>query len=141
MAKVVLISCVSKKLSRPAPAYALYTSDLFKKNLAYAKSMRPKAVYVLSAKYGLVPLAKVIAPYDKTLNTMPAAAVHAWAKGVLKALRPKVGKQDEVVFLAGQRYRKHLEPEFGRVSVPMRGLGIGRQLAFLKKQTQHASKK
>lgn len=137
MATVVLISCVSKKLNKPAPAHELYISDLFKKNLAYARKLKPKAIYILSAKYGLVPLEKRIAPYNKTLNTMKDKQVRAWAELVLKDLRGKVGKKDQVIFLAGERYRKYLAPEFSKVSVPMRGLGIGKQLAFLK----HALKK
>lgn len=137
MKKVVLISCVSRKLGHRARAEDLYVSDLFKKNLAYARALKPDAIYILSAKYGLLGLGKVIEPYEKTLNTMKAAEVGFWAQHVLQQLKGKVAPEDKVIFLAGEKYRKHLLPHFTKAVVPMRGPGIGRQLAFLK----HATKK
>lgn len=136
MARVALISCVSKKLGHAAPAGELYVSDLFKKNLAYARSLRADAIYVLSAKYGLLGLDEKIEPYEQTLNTMREREVRAWSERVLEQMRGKVGAGDEVIFLAGERYRKYLAPHFTTVSVPMQGLGIGRQLAFLKHATK-----
>jgi hypothetical protein len=132
MAKVVLISCVSRKLGHKARAGELYVSDLFKKNLAYARSLAPHATYILSAKHGLLSLDDEIAPYNETLNTMKDAQVRAWAAKVLEQMRGRVGAGDELVFLAGEKYRKYLLPHFRNTSVPMQGLGIGRQLAFLK---------
>jgi len=41
MKKIVLISCVKTKLDRKAKAKDLYSSDLFKKNLEYAKLINP----------------------------------------------------------------------------------------------------
>ncbi len=41
-------------------------------------------------------------------------------------------KTDEFVFLAGERYRKYLLPLLKNVSVPLQGMGIGKQLAFYK---------
>lgn len=137
MAKVVLISCVSKKLRHSAPAGELYVSPLFRMNLAYAKSMRPSAVYILSAKYGLLELDHVIHPYNETLNTMPMARVKKWAERVLRELGARHDlRKDEFVFLAGERYRKFLMPHMTRATVPMKGLGIGRQLKYLKHATR-----
>jgi len=132
MAKVALISCVSKKLSKPAKAGELYVSDLFKKNLAYAKLLAPNAIYILSAKHGLLGLDEEIEPYEQTLNTMKDAQVRAWAESVLVQMQGKVGAEDEVIFLVGEKYRKYLMPHFKNAAVPLQGLGIGRQLAFLK---------
>ncbi len=43
---------------------------------------------------------------------------------------------DEVVILAGVKYREnlmtHLQARFQKVSVPMEGLQIGRQLSWMK---------
>ncbi len=132
MAQVVLISCVSRKLPHRAKAGDLYVSDLFKKNLAYARSLSPSAVYILSANHGLLGLEDVIEPYEQTLNTMKDAQVRAWASRVLEQMRGKVAAGDQVVFLAGEKYRKYLMQHFVSAQVPMQGLGIGRQLAFLK---------
>lgn len=132
MKRVVLISCVSRKLPHKAAAGELYVSDLFKKNLAYARSLSPDSVYILSARHGLLGLEEIIEPYEQTLNTMKDKEVRAWAGRVLEQMHGKVGAGDEVVFLTGEKYRKYLLPHFINAQVPMRGLGIGRQLAFLK---------
>ena len=52
--KIVLISCVSAKLSRRSKVRDLYISTLFKLNLKYAEKLRPDNIYVLSAKHGLL---------------------------------------------------------------------------------------
>jgi uncharacterized protein DUF6884 len=59
---------------------------------------------------------------------------------VLGDLRRRCRSGDHVVILAGERYRKHLVPalkDWGcDVSVPVEGLGIGRQLGRLNKHTK-----
>jgi len=90
MKKIVLISCVSQKLSEKARAEDLYTSTLFKLNLQFAKKLNPDKIYILSAKYGLLDLNKKIDPYHVTLNNMPAKERKSWAEGVLKQLNQRV---------------------------------------------------
>ena len=90
MAKVVFISCVSKKLSYKARAQDLYISPLFKLNLAYAKQLKPDKVFILSAKHGLLGLNDKVAPYDTTLNTMHDRERRVWGDKVLKQLKGKV---------------------------------------------------
>lgn len=46
---IVLVSCVSKKADTPQKAKDLYISDLFKKSLAYACSLEPDGIFILSA--------------------------------------------------------------------------------------------
>ena len=132
MVKIVLISCVSKKINHISKAKDLYISPLFKKNLAYAKSLNPDKTYILSAKYGLISLNDSIEPYDKTLNNMKIDEKKEWAEGVLKQLRKVCDlKNDQFIFLAGNNYRKFLVPHITDYAVPMCGLGIGRQLKWL----------
>ncbi len=101
MRKIILISCVSKKLSHKASARHLYISPLFKKNLAYAQRLNPDAIFVLSAKFGLVDLDQEIEPYDLTLNTMSADQIKVWAVRVLTQLSERADlSQDHFVFLA-----------------------------------------
>lgn len=134
MSRIVLISCVSKKLKKPAKARDLYVSPLFKLNLAYAESLKPDAVYILSAKHGLVPLEKTLAPYNETLNTKRVSEIDAWAARVRTQLRRVADfERDEFIFLAGERYRRYLIPHLRRTKIPLKGLGLGRQLQFLKK--------
>lgn len=70
MKKIVLISCVSKKVSRKAKAKDLYISPLFVGNLRYARSLKPDNIFVLSAKYGLLELETEVDPYNTTLKDM-----------------------------------------------------------------------
>ena len=132
--RIYLVSCVSQKTPYPAPAQHLNTSIWFQKARAYVlKSGSPW--FILSAEYGLVHPDDVLTPYDKTLNNMSAAERRAWAEKVQSQMGQSLPDADEVVILAGTRYREHLEdwlyPRFARVQVPMRGLQIGKQLQWL----------
>ena len=133
MGKIVLISCVSKKLSNPVKASDLYVSSLFKKNLAYAKKINPDKIYILSAKYGLLSLDQVISPYNVTLNTMKNIEIKKWSEKVLVDLKKVANLEtDEIIFLAGIKYRKYLIPNIKNFKIPMEGLSIGKQLRWLK---------
>ncbi|MBN1545149.1 MAG: hypothetical protein JW902_00655 [Syntrophaceae bacterium] len=132
MAKIVLISCVSKKRLNKCKARDLYISPLFKKNLQYALKLAPDQIFILSAKYGLVGLDDEIEPYDQTLNTMSARENRQWARQVLQQLSAKADlKNDHFVFLAGAKYRKNLVPYMTYVEIPLEGLRIGEQLQRL----------
>lgn len=132
-----LVSCVSKKAAAPAPARDLYLSDWFQKARAFVES-RGGPWYVLSAKYGLVHPDEIIEPYDHTLTTMSISARKAWAQRVARQLELERFHAQTIVVLAGRRYREFLMPALQRmadsVEVPMEGLGIGRQLAWLKER-------
>ena len=130
--KIVLISCVSKKLPNRAPARDLYVSPLFRLNLKYAQILRPDAIFIVSALYGLLDLDTVVEPYNLTLNTMSSHDVQDWAKRVLKQLRERADlEHDHFVFLAGHKYRTFLVPGLHSFDIPMEGLTIGRQLHYL----------
>ncbi len=138
MEKIVLISCVSKKLSCKTVAESLYISPLFKYNLAFAKSMNPNKIFILSAEHGLLYLDKEIEPYDKTLNNMNSREIKAWSEHVLKQLKDVSNTDEDMfIFLAGDRYRKYLLPHIKHYQIPMKGLGIGKQLGYLKKKVAY----
>lgn len=133
MKKIVLISCVSQKLPRKAPAEAMYISTLFKLNLKYAKQLKPDAIFILSAKHGLLDLNQEIEPYNITLNKMSDSEKQAWAQKALNQLGQCANLQDDrFVFLAGKNYRKYLTPALRLFDVPLAGLTIGKQLQTLK---------
>lgn len=134
--KLVLISCVSKKLLHRAKARDLYVSTLFKLNLKYAISLSPNEIYVLSAKHGLLELEREIEPYEQTLNNMRAAETKEWANNVLQQLRSVTSLEEaEFIFLAGEKYRKYLLPHIKNAVVPLERLRIGEQLQRLKDLT------
>jgi hypothetical protein len=134
---VALVACVGKKNPGPMAARDLYASDWFRKASAYA-AREADEWYILSAKYGLLPPDTVIAPYDETPKGMLAAARREWAKRVMEKLARRLDPGDKVMVLAGQDYRVGLvEPlrQIGcTVLIPMKGLRIGEQLAWLKRQ-------
>ena len=130
MSTVVLVSCSAGKESKPMPAEKLYNSDLFKKQLEYAKKLAPNNnIYIISAKYHLVPLNKTIPPYNLTLKEMPSSEREKWSEVVKKQLEQKGYnlQKDKFVFLAGNAYRQYLEPQMKNVEVPFEGLRIGQQ--------------
>jgi hypothetical protein len=140
MKRMVLISCVSKKLPHAALARDLYVSSLFQFCLRYAKTLKPDAIFILSAKYGLVALDQQLEPYNDTLNTKRDADIRQWAQGVLQQLRTKIDlERDTVIFLAGEKYRRHLIGQIRHTEIPLSGLTIGRQLQFLKQALAHAT--
>jgi len=91
--------------------------------------------FILSAEYGLVARGRVIAPFERTLNTTPVAEHRAWAGRVSEQLTAAAPELSHVVFLAGERYReflgRHLTDRGVAVSVPMEGLRIGEQVSWL----------
>jgi len=135
--KIVLVSCVSKKDDKPQPAADLYQSHWFKKASAYAKQIGDEW-YILSAKHGLIDPTEVIAPYDVTLNNMKSSDRKLWAKNVFEKLKDLLSPGDEIVFLAGTKYRENLitplEKLGVQVSIPMKGLRIGEQMSWLNKK-------
>ena len=142
--KIILVSCVSKKLSKPAPAKDLYQSSWFKKARAYAE-IEGDQWFVLSAKHGLLLPDEVIEPYDISLSKMPHVERVRWADLVGSQLSyvDLLGDftfQSEVQLLAGQMYRRYLIPWLEQsgftVTVPMKGLGIGQQLRWLMERVK-----
>jgi cytoplasmic iron level regulating protein YaaA (DUF328/UPF0246 family) len=135
--KIALVACVSKKAEDPQPAADLYQSAWFKKASAYAKQNSSRW-YILSAKHGLIPPEQVIHPYDETLNDMKAAHRRSWANNVKKQLRSVVEEEDQVIILAGVKYREDLIPFLNKigcaVEIPMEGLRIGEQMSWLNQK-------
>lgn len=138
MANVGLVACVSRKRPEASKASELYDSPLFKKAREFVER-HCDSWYILSAKYGLVEPREVIDPYEETLNTKSRSECRHSAQRVLADLRPRLQAGDHVIMLAGIRYREYLVSELVRrgcdVEVPMEGLGIGRQLQWLSRQT------
>lgn len=131
---IYLVSCVSKKCATPSRARDLYISDWFMKARAYVEAT-DNPWFILSAEHGLVSPDEVLAPYERTLNTMSASERKIWATKVKAQMQASLPPADRIVVLAGQRYREflmdYLRERAGTVEVPMEGLTIGKQLRYL----------
>jgi hypothetical protein len=141
MAKIVLLSCTKSKLDKPAPAKDMYSpSPMFQKTKAYGETLKPDKTFILSAKYGLLPMDKQIEPYDLTLKTMKKDEKDKWGE-LVKSQMSKSGvnpQSDKFVFLTGSEYMKPLEsfiPE-GNIEKPMEGKRMGERLSWLNSQVQ-----
>lgn len=132
--RIVLISCVAMKKEIPALARDMYISPLFKGAYRYACKLGADRIFILSAKYGLLEETTMIEPYNETLNSKSVSEIKKWASNILNVLSQKTDLQeDEFIFLAGEKYRKYLIDSLRHFSVPLKGLPIGKQLAFYKK--------
>ncbi|MBB3589002.1 DUF6884 domain-containing protein [Sphingomonas sp. BK481] len=131
-----LVACVSQKLDRRAPAADLYRSDWFRKARTYVEKTGGHW-FILSAAHGLVKPSQRLAPYDATLRDLTAAERRLWGEKTVRQLRRAIGPRyaGPIVFLAGRLYREPLLAFAGeRAAVPMLGMGIGQQKAWLASQ-------
>jgi hypothetical protein len=134
--RVTLVSCVKTKRELAAAAKDLYISALFKGMRRYAEQ-NADAWFILSAEHGVLRPDQVIAPYQRTLQTMPKPDRVAWAERVQRQLLELLPAGAVVVVLAGDRYRgvvPFLESHGFPVEVPVVGLQFGLQLRWLKEQ-------
>lgn len=137
MAKIVLLSCTKSKLDKPSQAQDLYSaSPMFKKTLEYGKSLQPDKMFILSAKHHLVPLTKVLEPYDKTLKEMSSEEKKMWADEVIKQMKNQDLnlEKDQFIFLTGSEYMKPLISYITNTESPMDGKRMGERLQWLNSQ-------
>jgi hypothetical protein len=137
MAKIVLLSCTKSKLDKPSPAQELYSaSPMFKKTLEYGKSLKPDKMFILSAKHHLVPMTKVLAPYDKTLKDIPSDKKKAWGDETIKQMKSHGlnPQKDHFIFLTGSEYMKPLKDYITNIETPMEGKRMGERLQWLNSQ-------
>jgi hypothetical protein len=145
-----LVACAQQKAHEPASAKELYLSPWFRFARAYAEKLGGPW-RILSAKYGVIDPETVVAPYDLRLSELPAAARRDWQRHALISVfevldPPPPGSlahgynvtDKTVIFLAGEDYSRFLWTELTRLGAyamsPLRGLGIGEQLRYLKQK-------
>lgn len=132
-----LISCTKAKLPQPVPAGELYSPSHLFQGARRSLAGRADLTYILSAKYGLVPPDRVIAPYDQTLKAMGPDERERWAGQVFAELVRRHGESVSGItfeFHAGSAYQSDLEPLLRAAGAacisPVGGMTIGRRLQF-----------
>jgi hypothetical protein len=141
-----LISCTKKKQNYRCKASEMYSaSNLFRKAYAYC-TKKYDNVAILSAKYGLLLPDEEIEPYNVTLNDMSIDQVKKWSDQVFQQFLVKIELNGlgKVYFHTGKRYRQYLVPMLEKMGieceVPLKNLGIGKQLAWYKTHAYFHSK-
>jgi len=132
MRRIILISCCSLKNKASDSACRIYASPLFKMSLSYAKTLKPDFIFILSAKYGLIPPHQRIQNYDLTLNEFSEQRKKIWASEVMKKLI--FYKDDFFIILAAKNYYKYLSLK--NAVYPLDGLPIEKRLKFLKQELE-----
>lgn len=137
---IALISCSKSKKNHPCPARELYApSQLFSLSYQYAKR-HADAVYILSAKYGLLAESDVVAPYDLTLANLPKHRQRDWANDVLSQMEERFDlEHDTFLILAGRRYYQNLLPRLSHVILPLGNLPMGLRISFLQRHLANTS--
>lgn len=98
MTTIGLVGCAAAKLTRPAPARELYTSQLFRKASAYAEAHSDRW-YILSALHGLVSPETVLEPYNVKLGHKSGPPIWEWAERVAAQLEAELAGVDQVELL------------------------------------------
>lgn len=136
---IVIISCGAKKQDCAARAIEMYTGAYFQALRKWALSVtNERNIYILSAKYGLLPANKTIEPYNLKMGTNGCVtAEHVAAQA--RALR--IDKQRPIV-VAGKDYLKVVRQVWDIVDtpfatapdgiVPKQHAGMGYQMQYLK---------
>ena len=135
MNRVILVACSAGKVKDDlVPARDLYNSQLFTLARKYAEKSRDPW-FILSAKFGLLDPAQLVAPYDESLKDKRTTERADWGRMVESQLKERLLCTVEFVMLAGRAYReplRHLlETQGHTITVPMEGMAIGKQLQFL----------
>ena len=132
---IAFIGCSAKKLNKRCRASFLYQGTLFKESLKYCQN-KYKEIYILSAKYGLIELDKIIEPYDLKLSDLNKSERKNWAERVkqrMKELKICPGKVD---IFGGKLYWEFLEYNETPIQNHLQEnkKRIGYQLEWIKKQ-------
>ena len=110
----LVISCGGKKQTDDHPAYEMYTKGLWQMFRSASPSI-PNLdydVWVLSAKYGLIPYNKIISPYDKIIVSDSKRKLEPnerRASDVAKQIENQWKGKKEVLFVGGKNYVEALE--------------------------------
>ena len=136
----VFIGCTHEKKSIECKAEDMYKpSSLYCKALTYAKKiLKADHIYILSAKYHLLPLNKTISPYNQYLGDFNAEEKEEWYKETISQMKQHhIDFNEKTVFLCGEDYYKGLKDEFSDCDCPYEKQdGIGYILGWLTKQIE-----
>ncbi|MGB3204209.1 MAG: DUF6884 domain-containing protein [Crinalium sp.] len=137
---VALIACVSKKSTKSAIASELYISQWFKAAKRYVEKLGVEYL-LLSARHGVVLPKEMLEPYEQSPYKLTIQERREWGIRVVEKLKYLAPENTEFIILGGKHYREFVIPpllEAGyHVKLPLLGLGIGKQLQWLKQRVAY----
>lgn len=153
---ISLLACSKSKVETngaAVPAHTLYTGQLFKAQLAYARrvlGLDDRHIFILSAKYGMIRSDEEIATYDLALEQMPVTERVEWRVRLYAKLTAEImfRKPLTLTVLAGRQYREPAVSEIERI-FPLEwvevvlptpeGLGYAQQVQWLSKEIERTA--
>lgn len=141
--KVIFCTCGSEKnpdsKKQPVKAEELYIGELSKKSMEYAKKQYSEyPIYILSAKYGVLPLNKKIKYYDTYLGNFSKEQLEEWRNMVYNQLNSKGYSLEDTkfIFLTGSSYyepfTKDESKKMKHIQTPMEDCeGLGYMIQWL----------
>lgn len=136
---VVVIPCGAAKLPHEAPAGELYTGNYHQacRRTADALTARGGTVLILSDLYGLMPLHRVIAPYDVRLGEAGSVSAEELRD---QARTLGLDRAREVVVLAGASYVTAARQVWPHATALLAGIGgLGYQMQWLRELQAEAA--
>jgi hypothetical protein len=131
---VLLLCSSNRKRPYPALAFQLYRSEFFRLGWQYGQAYNPRASYLLSARYGLLPAGREVPPYPETMSSLLPEDLPAWAEMVAADLAQRHDlAQTRVVVLALRRFFAPLLPYLPRHEVPLADMSFPEAMGFLRK--------
>jgi hypothetical protein len=134
-----LVACGKNKSDIMCKGKDLYLGDLFKKSRKYVEREHDEWRR-LSALHHIIHPENEVEPYDYTLNSASKEVKKVWSEEVFKQISSEFNTDIVIYLYAGSNYREFLQPLLEycgfKVLVPMKGLGIGQQLGWLKNQLE-----
>jgi hypothetical protein len=103
--RLLVISCSATKTAGPNQGHKLYNGPAFHVLRGNCPPDNSVAVRILSAKYGIVPTWRVLAPYDQRMDAA-TAQLHGMKRENIQALADAIGPDTEDMLVwGGPHYR------------------------------------
>lgn len=131
--KVVIISCVKRKMQIKSKAKEFYKGPLFKNSLCVANKLDADKIFILSAKHHLLDLEKEIEPYSLTLKNFTKQEKKIWGDTVINQLKKIADLNiDTFIILAGKEYLTPLKPHITNLEDFLGDRSYGERTHYLK---------
>ncbi len=130
---IAIIGCGAAKKDGHHAARDLYMGNLFKAHLRFAERLKPRELFVVSAKYGLVQIDEELESYELKLADLDRGELGSWRRRVALDVEALTEMGELVVILSGEFYASWSDACHRRLSQPFAGLMVGERLQFVSR--------